>query len=332
MRRRAIIQMLVIGVLAGVVTGAVAVIVPWLPDAASEQADEIDAVYWFVTIICVAVFALVAGVAIYSGWKFRVKDDDMDDGAPIHGNTGLEIAWTALPVSLVVAMSIFSIIVLDRISTVPEDHRTVEVSATQFAWTFTYPELDRTSGDLVLELGEPYEMSITATDVIHSFWVPEFRMKQDAVPGIVTQTYVTPTKVGTYQVICTELCGLGHSTMRARAIVLSHADYEKWVNEGKKEGGAATGGGKESGMTIFTAQCASCHTLAAAKATGTVGPDLDTVLAGKDEDFIRTSIVDPNAEVASGFDPNIMPATFGDSLSDAELTALVNFLLETANA
>jgi cytochrome c oxidase subunit 2 len=329
MRRRAIIQMLVIGVLAGVVTGAVAVIVPWLPDAASEQADEIDAVYWFVTIICVAVFALVAGVAVYSGWKFRVRDDDLDDGAPIHGNTGLEIAWTALPVALVVAMSIFSIIVLDRVSTVPENHRTVEVSATQFAWSFTYPELDRTEGDLVLEVGEPYEMQITATDVIHSFWVPEFRMKQDAVPGITTQTYVTPTKVGTYQVICTELCGLGHSTMRARAIVLSHADYEKWVSEGKKEGGA---GGEASGEAIFTAQCASCHTLAAAKATGTVGPDLDTVLAGKDEAFIHTSIVDPNAEIASGFEPNIMPSTFGDSLSDAELSALVEFLLASVNA
>ncbi len=238
MRRRAIIQMLVIGVLAGVVTGAVAVIVPWLPDAASEQADEIDAVYWFVTIICVAVFALVAGVAVYAGWKFRARDDDLDDGAPIHGNTGLEIAWTALPVALVVAMSIFSIIVLNRISTVPEDHRTVEVSATQFAWSFTYPELDdRVEGDLVLELGEPYAMSITATDVIHSFWVPEFRMKQDAVPGVVTETYVTPTKVGTYQVICTELCGLGHSTMRARAIVLSREDYEKWVADGQAEGG-----------------------------------------------------------------------------------------------
>lgn len=330
MRRRAIIQMLVIGVLAGVVTGAVAVIVPWLPDAASEQADEIDAVYWFVTIICVAVFALVAGVAVYSGWKFRAKDDDMDDGAPIHGNTGLEVAWTALPVALVVAMSIFSIIVLDRISTVPSDHRTIEVKAQQFAWSFTYPELDRTEGDLVLELGEPYEISITATDVIHSFWVPEFRMKQDAVPGIVTQTYVTPTKVGTYQVICTELCGLGHSTMRARAIVLSHADYEKWANAGKGGGGAAPG--KTSGLAIFTDQCASCHTLAAAEATGTIGPDLDTVLAGKDEEFIHTSIVDPNAELAPGFEPNIMPSTFGDSLSDAELTALVNFLLESVNA
>jgi cytochrome c oxidase subunit 2 len=333
MRRRAIIQMLVIGVLAGVVTGAVAVLVPWLPDAASEQATQIDDVYWFVTIICVCIFALVAGVSIYAGWKFRVRDDDMDDGAPIHGHTGIEIAWTALPVTLIVAMSIFSIIVLDRIGTVPADHRTIQVTAQQFAWSFTYPELDRTEGDLVLELGEPYVIQLTAKDVIHSFWVPEFRMKQDAVPGITTQTYITPTKVGTYQVICTELCGLGHSTMRARAIVLAPADYTKWVAAGKPKGGAAGGGGPADGLALFSsAGCAGCHTLAAAKATGTTGPDLGKVLAGKDADFIRMSIIDPNAEIAPGFEPNVMPPTFGDQLSDAELTALVNFLLKSANA
>jgi cytochrome c oxidase subunit 2 len=341
MRRRAIIQMLVIGVLAGVVTGAVAVIVPWLPDAASEQANEIDDVYWFVTIICVCIFALVAGVSIYAGWKFRARDDDMDDGAPIHGHTGIEIAWTALPVALVVAMSIFSIIVLDRITTLPADHRTIEVKAQQFAWSFTYSDLDRTEGDLVLELRKPYELQLTATDVIHSFWVPEFRMKQDAVPGITTETYITPTKVGTYAVICTELCGLGHSTMRARAIVLSHADYEKWA-AAKPEGGTDTGGtgtggtdtGAEAdGMALFTDNgCAGCHTLAAAEASGTTGPDLDKVLAGKDAEFIRTSIIDPNTEIAAGFEPNVMPSTYGDQLSDEQLNALVDFLLESVGS
>ena len=332
MRRRAIIQMLVIGVLAGVITGAVAVIVPWLPDAASEQAEEIDDVYWFVTIICVCIFALVAGVSVYAGWKFRARDDDLDDGAPIHGHTGIEIAWTALPVALVIAMAIFSIIVLDRISTLPADHRTIEVKAQQFAWSFTYPELDRTEGDLVLELNEPYEIRLTATDVIHAFWVPEFRMKQDAVPGITTQTYITPTKVGEYAVICTELCGLGHSTMRARAIVLSHADYEKWA-AAKPEGGAGGAGGEADGMALFTSGgCAGCHTLEAAEATGTTGPDLDKVLAGKDADFIRTAIVDPNADITEGFEPNVMPSTFGDQFSDAELSALVDFLLESVKS
>ncbi len=325
--------MLVIGVLAGVVTGAVAVLVPWLPDAASEEANQVDDAYWFVTIICVCIFALVAGVSIYAGWKFRVRDDDMDDGSPIHGHTGLEIAWTALPVALVVAMSIFSVVVLDRISTLPADHRTIEVKAQQFAWSFTYPELDRTEGDLVLELGEPYLIQLTAADVIHSFWVPEFRMKQDAVPGITTETYVTPTKVGEYAVICTELCGLGHSTMRARAIVLSTADYEKWVAAGKPKGGPPPPGGEADGLAVFTAGgCGSCHALAAAESTGAVGPDLDEVLAGQNGEAIRMSIVDPNAELSAGYEPNVMPSTFGDQFSDAELTALVNFLLESASA
>ena len=232
--------MLVIGVLAGVVTGAVAVIVPWLPDAASEQADEIDAVYWFVTIICVAVFALVAGRRVYAGWKFRARDDDMDDGAPIHGNTGLEIAWTALPVALVVAMSIFSIIVLDRISTVPAGppHRRGQRDAVRLDASPTRSSTVR-PGDLVLELDEPYEMSITATDVIHSFWVPEFRMKQDAVPGVVTQT-LRDADEGRH------VPGHLHGALRARAQhdagprdrALARRLREVGA-EGKKEGGAA---------------------------------------------------------------------------------------------
>jgi cytochrome c oxidase subunit 2 len=325
--------MLLIGVVVGLLTALVAVLVPWLPDAASEQAEDVDALFWFVTIISVLIFALVAGVSIYAGWKFRAPADDWDDGAPIHGHTGLEIAWTAIPVALVVSMVVFSTVVLTRIESVPADHRVVEVSAQQFAWSFTYPELKRTEGELVLEVGEPVEVVLTSKDVIHSFWVPEFRMKQDAVPGIATRTYITPTKVGTYAVICTELCGLGHALMRARAIVLSHADYEQWAQAGAAGagGGAGGGGGEADGLAVFTkAGCASCHTLAAAKATGTVGPDLDKVLAGKTADFVHTSIVDPNAEIAPGYQPDVMPATFGDQLSDAELDALVTFLLESA--
>ena len=206
------------------------------------------------------------------------------------------------------------------------------MKAQQFAWSFTYPELDRTEGDLVLELGEPYEIQLTATDVIHSFWVPEFRMKQDAVPGITTETYITPTKVGTYAVVCTELCGLGHSTMRARAIVLSHADYEKWA-AAKPEGGGGGAGGEADGMALFTSGgCAGCHTLAAAKATGTTGPDLDKVLAGKDADFIRTSIVDPNADDCCGLRAGCHAVNLRDQFSDAELSALVDFLLESVKS
>ncbi|MBA2615621.1 MAG: cytochrome c oxidase subunit II [Actinobacteria bacterium] len=229
MRRRAVIQMIGIGFLAGIVTGGVAFFIPWLPDQASEEAKAIDAAYWFVVIICAVIFALVAGVSLYSCWKFRAPPDDEDDGSPIHGHTGLEIYWTAVPTILVTAMAVFSGFALAAAEDLPDKHGTIQVTAQQFAWSFTYPELDRTEGELVLELDKPMQLVLTAKDVIHSFWVPEFRMKQDAVPGVETTVPITPIKLGTYDVICTELCGLGHSVMRARARVLSAEDYAKWA-------------------------------------------------------------------------------------------------------
>jgi cytochrome c oxidase subunit II len=240
--------MVLIGTAAGIVTAAIAYFVPWLPDQASREAGKIDGVYWFVTIVCVLIFALVAGVSLYAGWKFRAPADDMDDGSPIHGHTGLEITWTAIPAALVIAMSVFSGVVLAQVEDIPDEHRVVRVTGQQFAWKFTYPELgDRTEGDLVLEVNQPVEVLLTAEDVIHSFWVPEFRMKQDAVPGVETRTVITPTEVGTYAVVCTELCGLGHSTMRARARVLSAGDYERWAAENAEEGGGETTTEEEGG-------------------------------------------------------------------------------------
>jgi cytochrome c oxidase subunit II len=323
MRRRAVIQMVLIGLVAGAITFAFAYFIPWLPDSASEQADDIDAAFWFVAIICAVIFAMVAGVAVYEGWKFRAPPDDMDDGSPIHGHTGLEIVWTAIPTILVIAMSVFSAVVLAEITDTPSDSKRIEVTAQQFAWSFKYADPEKTTGELVLEVGKPVELLITSKDVIHSFWVPEFRVKQDAVPGIITTLDITPTKVGTYNLICTELCGLGHAVMRSRARVLSAADYAKW----QKEKPPAAAGGATDGKAIFTsAGCGSCHTFKAAGTSAEVGPDLDKVLAGKDADFIRESIIDPNAEIAEGYQPNVMPSTFSDTLSKEQLDALVEFL------
>jgi cytochrome c oxidase subunit II len=326
-RKRSIIQMVLVGVAVGGALALVAVLIPWLPSADSSEAHKVDDVYWFVTIICMAIFALVAGVSVYAIWKFRAAPDDEEDGSPIHGHTGLEVVWTAVPAALVTAISIYSGVVLVQVERIPAEHRVIEVTAQQFAWSFTYPESKVTSGKLALPINQPVELKLTAKDVIHSFWVPEWRMKKDAVPGIETDVIVTPTKLGTFTVICTELCGLGHAAMRAQALVLTQAGFERWLNKEKE---AAAAAGSAQGKTLFTQQCGTCHALADAGTTAEVGPDLDKVLAGKNADFIRKSIVDPNAEIAPGFQPNVMPGNFGESLSQQQLDSLVEYLLDTA--
>jgi cytochrome c oxidase subunit 2 len=326
-RKRSIIQMVLVGVAVGGALALVAVLIPWLPAADSTQAEKVDDVYWFVTIICMAIFALVAGVSVYSVWKFRAGPDDLDDGSPIHGHTGLEVVWTAVPAALVTAISIYSGVVLTQMEDIPAQHRVVQVTAQQFTWSFAYPEGKVTSGQLTLPVNEPVELKLSAKDVIHSFWVPEWRVKKDAVPGIETNVIVTPTKVGTFTVICTELCGLGHAAMRARAVVMTQEGFERWLKHQKQLAAAA---GSAQGKTLFTQKCGTCHILADAGTKGEVGPDLDKVLPGKSADFIRESIVNPNAEIAPGYKAGLMPQDFKDTLSDQQLQSLVDYLLKVA--
>jgi cytochrome c oxidase subunit II len=319
--------MVLVGVAVGGALALVAVLIPWLPEAGSTEAVKVDDVYWFVTIICIAIFALVAGVSVYSVWKFRAAPDDEDDGSPIHGHTGLEVVWTAVPAALVTAISIYSGIVLVQVEKIPADHRVIDVTAQQFAWSFEYPEAKITSGQLALPINQPVELKLSSKDVIHSFWVPEWRMKKDAVPGIASNVIVTPTKLGTFTVICTELCGLGHATMRAKALVLTQEGFDRWI---QKQKDAAAAAGSVQGKTLFTQQCGTCHALADAGTTAEVGPNLDDALKGKSAEFIRESIVDPNKEIAPGFQPDVMPATFRESLSQQQLDSLVDYLLQTA--
>jgi cytochrome c oxidase subunit 2 len=323
---------------------AVALLVPWLPRPASEQADRIDFVFWFVTVICISIFALVAAVIVYSLLKFRARPDDDSDGPPIHGHTGLEIWWTAIPAVLVTAISIVSAIVLSRNEHLPSASAAsgqrdplaplvVDVTGQQFSWLFKYPGYkNATSTTLQLPIHRTVQLRLRSLDVIHSFWVPEFSQKQDAVPGLVTKLVITPKRLGTFPVICTELCGLGHAVMRSEAKVMPEAAFLKWAKSqatAANPGNGASGG--TSGKTLFVANgCNGCHTFKPANSTGTIGPDLDKLpdfarRAGKPLDqFIRESIVDPSAYVEPGF-PNAMPGTFS-TLAPEQIKALVTFL------
>jgi len=332
-RRGSLFQLIAIGTLVGGAVAAVALLIPWLPPNASEERDRIDFVFWFTTGICIAIFAVVAAVTVYSFMRFRARPDDDSDGAPIHGHTGLEIAWTAVPTVLVTAIAIVSAIVLARNDNSPADALQVEVVAQQFAWSFKYPQNGGvTSTELRLPLDRAVNLDLRALDVIHSFWVPQFGQKQDVVPGIVTHLVITPTKVGKFPLICTELCGLGHALMRSRAVVMEPAQFKQWAADAKK---GISGSGADAGKAVFTNNgCGGCHTFTAAGTQSAVGPDLDQLPADAKkagqplEKFTRTSIVDPDAYVAPGYAPNIMPKTFSQ-LPKSQLDALVQYLIQS---
>jgi cytochrome c oxidase subunit II len=332
-RRGSVVQLVLFALVAGGAAATLALVPGWLPTPAGREAGRIDFVFWFVTVICIAIFAVVAAVIAYSMWKFRAAPDDDSDGPPIHGHTGLEITWTAIPTALVVAIAIVSAIVLAKNGNAGRNPMHVDVTAQQFAWSFSYPgHANLTSGDLRLPVGRKVELRLKSLDVIHSFWVPEFGQKQDTVPGLTTKLVITPDRVGTYPVICTELCGLGHAVMRTTAIVMSAAAFDAWVS---KQGKALAGPPGQAGKTVFVNNgCNSCHTLKAAGATAKVGPDLDRLPAlakptGKPlATFVRESIVNPNAYLAPGYPKNVMPQTFS-SLPKTQLDALVQYLVSS---
>jgi cytochrome c oxidase subunit 2 len=215
--------------------------VPWLPDQASDEAPPTDTLYDILAVASVFVFALVVSILIVSVLRFRRRFGDEADGQPIHGHTGLEILWTSIPAVIMVVAAVASGVVLADIEEEKPGTKTIYVTGEQFAWTFDYRDEGVTrAGELHLVKDTPYLFRIRAKDVIHSFWVPEFRLKKDAVPGMTTKVRIEPNRIGTYSVVCAELCGLGHPTMRARVTVEDQQAFDRWVEERKRAAPAPT--------------------------------------------------------------------------------------------
>ena len=317
-----------IAVVIGVISGLVAYFGNWLPQAASREAGRIWFVFWVTTIISIVIFAIVMAAMIYSMVKHRRQPDDDTDGPPIHGNTRIEIIWTVIPTIIVVALSVVSAVVLHQNSDAGSKPERIDVLTQQFAWAFKYQNGTQT-GVLRLPLKRSVELHLTSLDVLHSFWVPEFAQKQDMVPGQTFRLVVTPTRLGTYPLICTELCGLGHAVMRTSAVVMPAAEYDEWLS---KQGEELDGPPGAAGKAVFTNNgCGACHAFAPAGAAGQVGPGLDDLAAAAEkagqplEEFIREAIVEPNKSIAEGYPANVMPPTFGE-LPKEQLDALVTYL------
>jgi cytochrome c oxidase subunit 2 len=352
-RKRTVQQMVLVGVIASAAGIALGLSIHWFPSADSTQADKIDTLWDVLIIATVPVFVLVTVIVLFSVLEFRMRPGEENlDGPPIHGNTRLEVIWTALPAILIVGLVTYAYIVLHDIEKAPaagNPERQVTVTGQQFTWTFAYNEGGKkfTSAQLYLPVGESVKFDVTSKDVIHDFWVPDFRMKIDAVPGITTHYRITPKRnaIGNHDIVCAELCGLGHAYMRQTAHVLSKPEFDAWVKKMTTQPAATGGGGggaqagTTDAKTLFTqgnpdtsaTACGTCHTLADAGTTATTGPDLDKVLKGKDAAFIKESILNPDGEITQGYQPGSMPPNFGDTLSAAQVDALVKYLSDVTN-
>lgn len=218
------------------VISAVMLSINWDGAEASTAAPKIDDLLNIMIVLSSIVFSIVVVALAYALIAFRAKPGDESDGEPIHGNTRLEITWTVIPTIIVLFAGGWSWKVLNEIEEKNGHDMTVDVFSQQYAWSFGYPgkEYAYSQGVLHVPVNQQIVFKMHSQDVIHSFWVPQWRIKKDNVPGITTTAVVTPTKTGTYQLICTELCGFGHSSMRAKVIVQPKAAFDKWV-EGLKE-------------------------------------------------------------------------------------------------
>jgi cytochrome c oxidase subunit 2 len=245
--RQLAVQMFVIGAIASAIGVALGLAIDWFPPQGSTQARKIDELYDVLIIASVPVFVLVQVIVLFAVWKFRMRPgEELKDGPPVHGNTRLEVIWTAIPAIIVVALCSYAYAVMRDIEDAPGDEIKVGVTAQQFAWSFTYPA-ELTGGkplkseQLYLPKDRSVEFHIRARDVIHDWWVPAFRMKIDAVPGITTKYRVTPSRAGTYPGVCAELCGAGHATMRVPVHVVESSAFDEWLR--KEVASAAAGGG-----------------------------------------------------------------------------------------
>ncbi|HVO44537.1 MAG TPA: cytochrome c oxidase subunit II [Aggregatilineales bacterium] len=342
---------------------------------ASAEAVSVDTLFKFMLAIAAVVFLIVEVGIIYSIIFFRRKPGDDTDGPANHGNTALEVTWTAIPAVIVVVLTIYSYRVFADMQTPQSDALIIHVTGQQFVWSFQYDDPNKTdtydstkSADeamandisqnmvspvLYMPVNRHLEMHINAVDVLHGFYIPAFRIKQDAIPGRESIIRFTPTEIGEYTVECSELCGQGHATMHTTVKVLSQADYDTWFSQTlantKKSLGDPTNW-QRGKQLIQTGKypCAGCHALADADIHGSQGPAWDGVytralnnvqgrltgsgITATGDDAVRQyltlSIEKPSLYLVPGFQ-DLMPKLWGvgGQMPDADREAIVNYLL-----
>jgi cytochrome c oxidase subunit II len=225
----------------------------WFPVQASTQARNTDDLYHVLMIASIPIFVLVVAVILYCVWQFHLRPgQELDDGPPIHGNTRLEVFWTAIPAILMLGMVGYSFVILHDNEKKPAHEIQIGVTAEQFFWSFQYPPsvtggATINSYDLYLPDNQPVYFNMRSKDVIHAFFVPAFRLQEDVVPGITTHIQATPNRLGNYPAVCNLLCGVGHSLMRTTVHVVTPAQFQTWIKSQLSASSSSSTGGGASG-------------------------------------------------------------------------------------
>jgi cytochrome c oxidase subunit 2 len=301
----------------------------WLPAGASTSAPAVDALFHFIFGVAVVFFALIVGLMVYFVVRFRRRGSDVVEPSPAH-NTALELAWSGIPLLLVIAIFAWGFKVYLDLATPPANAYEVQVTGQKWKWLFTYPN-GHVDESLHVPVDRPVKLVMTSEDVIHSFFVPAFRVKRDVVPGRYSSLWFEATRTGNFPVLCAEYCGRGHSDMLAEVVVHPPGGFERWLEDAANFANRMSPA--EAGERLFrTRGCAQCHSV---DGSAKVGPSLagvvgrpavlrDGTTVVADENYVRESILEPQAKVAAGFEP-VMP-TYKGRLKDEEITALIAYL------
>lgn len=299
--------------------------------ATGLSGEVVDQVFFYILAITVFLLGLITFLMVYFVIRYQKKRNPQP--SDIHENIWLEIIWTVVPTLLVLTMFYYGLTGFNFLKKVPADAMKVKVIARQWSWLFEY-ENGIKSTELKVPVGKPVKLSLTSQDVIHGFYAPAFRIKQDVVPGMTNTLWFQSTEVGTFDVFCTQYCGLQHAKMATKIVVLPVEEFNQWYQKGKEEMEAAKG--KPRGVQLFQEKgCMACHSM---DGTPRVGPTLKglfgktvTVLTdGKersivaDEAYLRKSLLEPNADVVKGY-PSIMPL---QKMTEDEVNELVKYMKE----
>lgn len=303
----------------------------FMPTEGTEIAKQVDNLYGFLLVSSFIACVILIGGMIYFVFKYKRKTAN-DKTAYISHNTFLEFLWSFIPLVVFLGVFAWGWYIYRDMRSMPKDALEVNVFGKQWAWEAEYKNGFKTVNEIVVPVNRDVKIILTSNDVIHSFYIPSFRIKQDAVPGRYTALWFNANKLGNFHLFCAEFCGTSHSGMIGVVRVVTQAEFDKYMEEGQEEGQLPIA---KRGEKLFALKaCSSCHSVD--NPATKVGPSLfhkfgtkETIEGGSqvevDENYVRESILTPNAKIVKGFPKNVMPV-FQGQVSESELNALIEYV------